>query len=149
VPPPSHHPLLKEGERPYQIVFLGSGLSLILFFTAPMIAHSPPIPASSQMEAATSIYWKCSLGLKVKLFFSFRYALLLFFLPTYIYILPHNHLTIVRVLYDLYGSYGDGNFLSYTKVQGNQFVNHFQIRGCCPLDTLIECPPVSDTRSLA
>ena len=111
VPPPSHHPLLKEGERPYQIVFLSSGLSLILPFTAPVIAHFPPIPASSQMEAATSIYRKCSLDLKVKLFSSFRYVLL--FLPTYIYF-SHNHLTIVRVLYDLYGSYGDGS--SYTKV---------------------------------
>ena len=88
-----------------------SGLSLILPFTAPVIAHFPPIPASSQMEAATSIYWKCSLDLKVKLFSSFRYVL--FFLPTYIYF-SHNHLTIVRVLYDLYGSYGDGS--SYTKV---------------------------------
>ena len=48
LPTPLHHPLLKEGESPHQIVLPIGKLSLISSFATTSITHFTPIPASSR-----------------------------------------------------------------------------------------------------
>jgi len=48
LPTPLHHPLLKEGESPHQIVLPADKLSLISSFATTLITHFTPIPASSR-----------------------------------------------------------------------------------------------------
>ena len=48
LPTPLHHPLLKEGESPHQIVLPVGKLSLISSFATTLITHFTPVPASSR-----------------------------------------------------------------------------------------------------
>ena len=48
LPTPLHHPLLKKGESPHQIVLPVGKLSLISSFATTLITHFTPVPASSR-----------------------------------------------------------------------------------------------------